>query len=87
MWYAQELRRRGAQPPVKLYVSAARAPHLAAVQHDVDASPELHILPFDDFWNAFERRYGRIPELVSADAGAASGEGFAHLDFCVSTGP
>ena len=61
---AQELRRRGASQPTKLYVSAARAPHLAAVHHDMDSTPELHKLPFREFWESFERRYGCIPELV-----------------------
>lgn len=61
---AQELRRRGASQPTKLYVSAARAPHLAAVHHDIDSTPELHKLPFNEFWKSFERRYGCIPELV-----------------------
>ena len=57
---------------MRLFVSAARAPHLADAQHDLDVNPELHVLPFDDFWNAFERRYGRIPELVRAKSLRAS---------------
>eukprot|EP00873_Tetraselmis_striata_P035728 jgi/Tetstr1/455992/TSEL_042770.t1 len=61
----QELQRRGVQLPLRLYVSANRAPQLAGVEHDVHPV-ELHKLGFSEFWEAFEQRYGRIAELKDA---------------------
>ena len=70
---SQELQRSGGPEPVKLYVSAARAPSLAAPEHDLDrTAPQLHVLPPEDFWPAFERRYDRIAELVKSRSLASS---------------
>eukprot|EP00928_Gymnodinium_smaydae_P020549 TRINITY_DN17940_c0_g1_i2.p2 TRINITY_DN17940_c0_g1~~TRINITY_DN17940_c0_g1_i2.p2 ORF type:complete len:167 (+),score=32.87 TRINITY_DN17940_c0_g1_i2:532-1032(+) len=64
---AQELARREGWPlPLKLYVSANRAPGLSGPGEDTDrASPTLHDLDAEAFWLAFERRYGRNPDLAS----------------------
>ena len=59
-----ELRRRHEPLPIKLYVSANRAPHLCAKHHDVHPV-HLHALPFHDFWEAFWHRYGRSKDLES----------------------
>mmetsp|Transcript_25420 Transcript_25420/g.71360 ORF Transcript_25420/g.71360 Transcript_25420/m.71360 type:complete len:310 (-) Transcript_25420:103-1032(-) len=66
----QELIRRagGGWPlPLKVYVSACRAPHLAGPGHDADrVRPTLANLAPDEFWEAFERRYGQNPDLQVA---------------------
>jgi len=66
---AQELDRRsgdGWPRPEKVYVSACRAPQLSDVDHDNDyVNPTLADLWEADFWDAFERRYGRNPDLQS----------------------
>ena len=49
--------------PTMLIVSGNRAPHLAGPQHDVDPTV-MHTLGQQDFWPAFERRYGVNPDLV-----------------------
>lgn len=65
----QELRRRADQgwpAPLKLYVSACRAPQLAGGDHDADRqNPTIGSLSADAFWEAFERRYGCNPDLRS----------------------
>jgi surfactin synthase thioesterase subunit len=70
-WLAFELalalRRAGAPTPLALYVSANRAPSLAASNHDPDPlGAAISHLPPLDFWRRFEGRYGRNPELQSA---------------------
>lgn len=63
----QELSRRlprGWPLPVKVYISACRAPQLAGVDHDADKQhPTLGELSAPAFWKAFEQRYGRNPDL------------------------
>lgn len=49
--------------PRALVVSCNRAPHLSGVEHDTDPT-RLHQLQGDEFWAAFERRYGSNPYLV-----------------------
>jgi hypothetical protein len=61
----QELQARGWDVPVKLYVSATRAPQLAGPQHDTDGI-QMHRLEANEFWHVFERRYGHNPDLVSS---------------------
>jgi surfactin synthase thioesterase subunit len=52
--------------PLCLYVSANRAPLLAAPAHDRDPlGPRIAALPPAAFWARFEGRYGRNPELQS----------------------
>lgn len=60
----QELRRREWPMPLKVYVSANRAPHLTGAQHDVDPTV-MHVLPADRFWQAFVKRYGANKDLQS----------------------
>jgi hypothetical protein len=40
-----------------------RAAALCAAEHDLDTT-RLHTLDADQFWQAFERRYGANPQLV-----------------------
>lgn len=58
---ARQLRRRGEKPPVRLLVSARRAPHI----------PEPHIrishLPDGPFLEAVRSRYNGIPDVVIQD--------------------
>eukprot|EP00444_Apocalathium_aciculiferum_P006755 CAMPEP_0183397756 /NCGR_PEP_ID=MMETSP0370-20130417/10812_1 /TAXON_ID=268820 /ORGANISM="Peridinium aciculiferum, Strain PAER-2" /LENGTH=355 /DNA_ID=CAMNT_0025578689 /DNA_START=44 /DNA_END=1106 /DNA_ORIENTATION=+ len=67
----QELSRRAAAGsdwplPLKVYVSANRAPQLAGRSNDPDkANPCLGQLSVDAFWPAFEARYGCNPDLQS----------------------
>ena len=61
---AQEMRRRGMPPPVRLYASANRAPHLSAKVHDNDQVC-LAELPYHAFWQHFTRRYGANKDLES----------------------
>ncbi|CAJ1431531.1 unnamed protein product [Effrenium voratum] len=62
----QELRRRGWPLPLKLYVSANRAPQLHGLRHDPDRTqPALAGLDEESFWHHFERRYGVNPDLQS----------------------
>mmetsp|Transcript_14881 Transcript_14881/g.37687 ORF Transcript_14881/g.37687 Transcript_14881/m.37687 type:complete len:270 (+) Transcript_14881:53-862(+) len=58
----QELRRRHEPLPIKLYVSANRAPHLYAKDNDVHPV-HLHNLPYEKFWDAFQHRYGTNKDL------------------------
>ncbi|CAE7258348.1 grsT [Symbiodinium sp. CCMP2592] len=61
---AQQLCARGWQQPLKLYVSANRAPQLHCTGHDPDrVQPELSRLGEESFWDHFERRYGKNPDL------------------------
>merc|ERR1711879_952563 len=72
-WFAYEMalefKRRepsGWPQPLKLYVSGNRAPQFAAPENDPDRlCPVLHTLSYQDFWEHFERRYGRNPDLQS----------------------
>jgi len=64
----QEISRRGWPLPLKLYVSGMRAPQLAGAQHDADTiTPSLSGLSASEFWPAFERRYGRNPDLAAPE--------------------
>ena len=54
---ARELRRRGMPQPVRLFVSAHRAPHLP------DRRPPIHALPGAEFWPAL-RKLGGTPDEV-----------------------
>ena len=51
--------------PVAIYASGNRSPTLCGVHHDVDPIA-LHQLPPDEFWAAFEQRYGANPDLKDA---------------------
>jgi surfactin synthase thioesterase subunit len=51
--------------PVAIYASANRSPTLCGVHHDVDPTA-LHQLPPNEFWPAFEKRYGINPDLKDA---------------------
>ena len=59
-----ELWRRHEPLPLKLYVSANRAPHLCHRSHDVHPV-HLHQLNYEQFWEAFEVRYGSNKDLRS----------------------
>jgi len=59
-----ELWRRHEPLPIKLYVSANRAPHLCGRHHDVHPV-HLHKLPYQEFWEAFKHRYGVNKDLQS----------------------
>jgi len=61
---ALEMGRRGLPPPVRLYASANRAPHLSAKLHDNDKVC-LAELPYHAFWQQFTRRYGENRDLQS----------------------
>lgn len=58
--------------PSTLYASGMRAPSLCGPAHDPDdTNPTLSTLIDDDvFWTAFERRYGRNPDLVKPEVRA-----------------
>ena len=58
----QQARQRGVPLPLKLYVSANRAPHLYSIRHDVDPTP-FSRLQHAQFWRAWDKRYGFIPGL------------------------
>ena len=58
---ARELRRRGLPAPVRLFVSAARAP-----QTTPSLAP-IHHLPYQEFIDALVKRYDAIPAPVLAD--------------------
>lgn len=69
-WIAFETCRRllarGHRAPLKAFLSGARAPALSGPAGDPDRlAPELARLPYEDFWAAFERRYGRSASLAS----------------------
>lgn len=51
--------------PSALFVSGVRSPALVGVAYDPDGT-EMHKLDPDQFWRAYERRYGHNPELVRA---------------------
>lgn len=60
----QELIRRSWPMPLKLYCSANRAPQLAGMRHDPDRlQPSLGKLEKYTFWESFDRRYGKNPDL------------------------
>lgn len=59
----QELQARQWNLPVKLYVSGVRSPTMTGVEYDPDGV-EMHKLEIDEFWEAFERRYGHNRDLV-----------------------
>ncbi|KDD77097.1 hypothetical protein H632_c20p2 [Helicosporidium sp. ATCC 50920] len=48
--------------PSALFVSGVRSPALVGVAYDPDGT-EMHKLDPDQFWRAYERRYGHNPEL------------------------
>ena len=58
--------------PSTLYASGMRAPSLRGPAHDPDVeNPTLSTLIDDDvFWAAFERRYGRNPDLLKPEVRA-----------------
>lgn len=58
--------------PSTLYASGMRAPSLCGPAHDPDdTNPTLSTLIDDDvFWTAFERRYGRNPDLLKPEVRA-----------------
>jgi len=68
----QELSRRaneGWPQPLKIYVSGSRAPQLSGVENDPDRiNPTLGNLEPSRFWDAFENRYGKNPDLQSDHA-------------------
>lgn len=54
--------------PLKLYASGNRAPCLGGVENDPDSiTPSISTLPSDEFWTAFDRRYGVNPALQSEE--------------------
>jgi medium-chain acyl-[acyl-carrier-protein] hydrolase len=55
--FARERRRRGAEPPVHLFLSARRAPHLP------DPDPPAHLLPDDQLMERLRRDRG-TPQMV-----------------------
>ncbi|MDD9969342.1 MAG: alpha/beta fold hydrolase [Myxococcales bacterium] len=57
--YARALRTQGARPPVRLLVSAARAPHRRIV-----GRTKLGQLPSGEFVREMRRRYDGIPEAI-----------------------
>jgi len=62
--FVREVLRAGTRPPLKMYFSGTRAPHLAGCDNDVDRiAPSLHVLDKDEFWTQFERRYNKNPDL------------------------
>jgi len=63
-----ELEKRDGPRPLALVVSGARAPQLAdPEQHDADRTqPRMADLPSRAFWQHFERRYGKNPDLAHA---------------------
>eukprot|EP00775_Hariotina_reticulata_P005323 gene5323-5558_t len=58
----QEITRRGLPLPARLFASGNRAPCLRGPEHDVDCTV-MHTLTPEEFWRAFERRYGLNPVL------------------------
>ena len=63
-----EVLRKGVREPSLFIASGARAPHLAALEHDADVlQPAISELSDSEFWRHFERRYGRNPDLASPD--------------------
>jgi hypothetical protein len=50
--------------PVALIVSGTRSPNLAGVDHDPDGI-QMYKLEGPQFWEIFEKRYGKNPDLVS----------------------
>lgn len=52
--------------PLALYAGGARAPSLAGPDNDTDRdTPSISTLPVEEFWRAFDRRYGKNPDLTS----------------------
>lgn len=82
----QELLRRQSQgwpAPLKVYISACRSPQLADLQHDPDRrSPALAPLGDYDFWVAFERRYGKNPDIQEPTVKAMVRK-ILQQDFCL----
>ncbi|KAJ8600973.1 hypothetical protein CTAYLR_006312 [Chrysophaeum taylorii] len=67
-WMAYESARlvleKKLRAPLALVVSGARAAHLASLSRDTDTrAPALGGLPSAAFWENFERRYGKNPDL------------------------
>lgn len=61
---AELLRRAKAGHCLLLIVSGARAPHLYALEHDADrVAPAFAATPPAEFWEHFERRYGKNPDM------------------------
>ena len=67
---AQRLAAAG-RPPAKLYSLVARSPTLAGAHHDPDPTRLSALTRPEDFWPAFERRYGPNPLLASPSMRAA----------------
>lgn len=57
---AREFRRRAVPPPIVLFVSASRAPHLPFDE-------PLHHLPDEEFVDALSGRYGAVADVVRHD--------------------
>lgn len=55
----------------------ARAAALCGAEHDLDAT-RLHKLAADEFWAAFERRYGANPNLVRVGVEVCLCEPYMH---------
>lgn len=49
--------------PAAVFVSGVRSPSLTGIAHDPDGT-EMHRLEEGPFWEAYERRYGKNPDLV-----------------------
>ena len=62
--WLQELGRRRRTSPVMSFFSANRAPQLSCAEEDTDReTPMLSRCSPEEFWRAFERRYGKNPVL------------------------
>lgn len=58
---SRALRQRGLPAPLRLFVAARRAPHIA------DTQSPIHTLPDAAFIQAVQTRYGGIPEIILQD--------------------
>jgi len=64
----RELERRGKGSAARLIVSGMRPPHLAGPENDPDAmTPTITGLGSEEFWEAFERRYGLSQEMRASE--------------------
>ena len=60
-----EALRQGHRTPSLFIASGARPPCLSALEHDADSQqPAISKLPDAEFWQSFESRYGRNPDLA-----------------------
>jgi medium-chain acyl-[acyl-carrier-protein] hydrolase len=59
---ARTLDERGQPPPIRVFVSAHRAPHLPS------PVPAVHALPDGPFLDILQTRYGAIPAVLRRDA-------------------